>query len=82
MLVALYLRNYFQGVKCWAFEPPGGVADPYIAEAAKGFCTSCVLGKDWIPRLTIATFERLRDEMVRSRVRLHTLRVHLAVFAA
>ena len=64
VLVSLYLRNYFQNVRCWAFEPPGGVGDPFIAEAVKGWCTSCVLGKDWIPRLTLATFERLRDEMV------------------
>ncbi|KAK9802679.1 hypothetical protein WJX73_004994 [Symbiochloris irregularis] len=64
VLVALYLNNYFQNVRCWAFEPPGGVADPYIAEAVRGWCTSCVLGKDWIPRLTLATFERLRDEMI------------------
>lgn len=51
-------------VKCWAFAPPGGLADPQVAEAAKEFCTSVLLGKDWIPRLTVHSFERLRDEMV------------------
>lgn len=51
-------------VKCWAFAPPGGLADPNVAHAAKDFCTSVVLGKDWIPRLTVHSFERLRDEMV------------------
>ena len=53
-------------VKCWAFAPPGGLADPHVAEAAQEFCTSVVLGKDWIPRLTVHSFERLRDEMVRT----------------
>ena len=48
----------------WAFEPPGGLAGPSIAKATRDFCTSVVLGKDWIPRLTLRTFERLRDEMV------------------
>ena len=53
-------------MKCWAFAPPGGLADPHVAEAAKEFCTSVLLGKDWIPRLTVHSFERLRDEMVRA----------------
>lgn len=35
-----------------------------MAEAAQSFCTSVVMGKDWIPRLTVQSFERLRDEMV------------------
>lgn len=55
-------------VKCWAFAPPGGLADPHVAEAAQDFCTSVVLGKDWIPRLTVHSFERLRDEMVRTAI--------------
>ena len=54
-------------VKCWAFAPPGGLADPNVAHAAKDFCTSVFLGKDWIPRLTVHSFERLRDEMVSQR---------------
>ena len=66
VLVALYLRNYFRNVYCWAFSPPGGLAEPSVAEAARSFCTSVALGKDWIPRLTLGSFEHLRDEMVRA----------------
>ena len=51
-------------VKCWAFSPPGGLADRNVSRAAQEFCTSVFLGKDWIPRLTVNSFERLRDEMV------------------
>lgn len=69
VLVALYLRNFFPKVKCWAFAPPGGLADPHVADAAKEFCTSVLLGKDWIPRLTVQSFERLRDEMIMAAVR-------------
>ncbi|KAL0029095.1 hypothetical protein WJX77_006448 [Trebouxia sp. C0004] len=69
VLIALYLRNFFPKVKCWAFAPPGGLADPHVAEAAQEFCTSVVLGKDWIPRLTVHSFERLRDEMIMAAVR-------------
>ena len=43
---------------------PGGLADPGVAEAARSFCTTVALGKDWIPRLSLASFEQLRDEMV------------------
>ena len=64
VLVALYVRKYFKNVFCWAFSPPGGLAEPSVAEAAKSFCTTVALGKDWIPRLTLGSFEHLRDEMV------------------
>ena len=51
-------------VQCWAFSPPGGLLDPETADSTRKFTTSVVLGKDWIPRLTLDSFERLRDEMV------------------
>ena len=38
--------------------------DSATADSTRKFTTSVVLGKDWIPRLTLNTFERLRDEMV------------------
>ena len=74
VLVALYLKNYFPNVYCWAFCPPGGLAEPTVAEAAKSFCTSVALGKDWIPRLTLGSFEQLRDEMVSLKLAFVVLR--------
>ncbi len=38
--------------------------DGALARAAADCVTSVVLGKDWVPRLSLASFERLRDEMV------------------
>lgn len=64
VLVAMYVRQYFSDVFCWAFSPPGGLAEPSVAHAAQSFCTSVALGKDWIPRLTLGSFEHLRDQMV------------------
>lgn len=81
VLVALYLRNFFPKVKCWAFAPPGGLADPHVADAAREFCTSVVLGKDWIPRLTVRSFERLRDEMIMAAVRCKQSKVHFFIGA-
>lgn len=63
-LVALYIRSFYPNSRAWAFEPPGGLVDGHLAEASADCITSVVLGKDWVPRLSLASFERLRDEMV------------------
>ncbi len=63
-LVGLYIRSFYPKSRAWAFEPPGGLVDGQLARASSDCVTSVVLGKDWVPRLSIASFERLRDEMV------------------
>ncbi|CAK0786854.1 hypothetical protein CVIRNUC_010068 [Coccomyxa viridis] len=63
-LVALYIRSFYPRSRAWAFEPPGGLVDGQLARASSDCITSVVLGKDWVPRLSVASFERLRDEMV------------------
>jgi sn1-specific diacylglycerol lipase len=63
-LMSLRLRQFFPGLKCWAFSPPGGLATAELSAGAVEWCTSVVCGKEVIPRLTLATFERARDEMV------------------
>jgi len=35
-----------------------------VSRALQPLCTSTALGKDWIPRLSVAAFERMRDDMV------------------
>jgi hypothetical protein len=45
---------------CWAFSPPGGLASPEVGAASSDWCTSVVCGKEWIPRLSIDTFNRMR----------------------
>jgi sn1-specific diacylglycerol lipase len=63
-LVSLRMRQFFPGLKCWSFSPPGGLATAELSSGAVDWCTSVVCGKEMIPRLTLATFERMRDEMV------------------
>ena len=63
-LVSLYLRKIYPSLKCYAFSPPGGLATRELCAEARGWCTSIVCGKEMVPRLTLATFERLRDELV------------------
>lgn len=35
-----------------------------VSRALQPLCTSTALGKDWIPRLSVSSFERMRDDMV------------------
>lgn len=77
-LVALYIRSFYPKSRAWAFEPPGGLVDGQLARASSDCITSVVLGKDWVPRLSISSFERLRDEMVSlSCQSRHSLRICL-----
>ena len=50
---------------CWSCSGAGGLVDGALASASADCITSVVLGKDWVPRLSLSSFERLRDEMVR-----------------
>lgn len=68
-LLGLYLRHFFPDLKCWAFSPPGGLASGELCAASEDWCTSCVCGKEWIPRLSLKTFGRMRDEMVYAALR-------------
>lgn len=51
-----------------------------MADAAQEFCTSVFLGKDWIPRLTVHSFERLRDEMVSRQNRFCVIYIILHIY--
>lgn len=68
-LMSIYLRKYFSRLQCWAFSPPGGLATSALCAEACEWCTSVVCGREMIPRLTLLTFERLRDDIVYSAVR-------------
>lgn len=38
-------------LRCWAFNPPGGLVSWELAQIAQAYCTSIVVGKDVISRL-------------------------------
>lgn len=63
-LIALKLRDCFPEVKCWAFCPPGGLLTPTLAHSMTSFCTSVVVNKDCIPRLSLKTMHRFVEGMV------------------
>jgi sn1-specific diacylglycerol lipase len=63
-LVALYLRRKYKSLKCISFSPPGGLVSHHLAISSSEWCVSTVCGKEWIPRLTLSTIERVRDDMI------------------
>lgn len=40
-------------VKCWAFCPPGGLVSANLSAAMAPFCTSVIVGKDAISRVSM-----------------------------
>jgi hypothetical protein len=64
-------------VRCWAFEPPGGLMTRPVSRALQSICVSTATAKDLIPRLTIDTLERLRDDMVSPIPSIQLLRLSL-----
>jgi hypothetical protein len=64
-LAALCLRAEFPETRCVCYAPPGGLMSAGLAEetAAWGWL-SVVVGSDAVPRLSLASLERLRDDVV------------------
>ena len=60
-LIALKLKDRFPEVKCWAFCPPGGLLTPNVAHSMKPFCTSVVVNKDCIPRMSLKNLNRFME---------------------
>lgn len=76
-LISLYLKKFFPSLRCLAFSPPGGLATAELCAGTQDWCTSTVCGKEMIPRLTLATFERVRDELVACAARCRRPKVSL-----
>ncbi|KFM25325.1 hypothetical protein F751_0863 [Auxenochlorella protothecoides] len=51
-------------IRCWAFCPPGGLMSWNLAQLTRRFCTSIVVGKDVISRMSFNALKRTVDEMV------------------
>lgn len=59
-------------LKCWAFSPPGGLVSKSLLGWMEGWCTSVVVGKDAVPRMTVNNLSRLMDDMVTSLARVRS----------
>ncbi|XP_054426191.1 diacylglycerol lipase-beta [Pteronotus mesoamericanus] len=64
-LLAFMLRSAYPHVRCYAFSPPRGLLSKALHEYSKDFIVSLVLGKDVIPRLSVANMEDLKKRILR-----------------
>jgi len=62
-MLSLKMHQRAQGVKCWAFCPPGGLLSQNLSHAAEDYCTSIIVNKDMVPRLSLKTVCRLFEGM-------------------
>lgn len=67
-LATLLLKSQYRHklIECFAISPPACVMSEELAHAIAPFCLSLVHGKDIVPRISLLTAERLRDQMVRA----------------
>ncbi|KAL3150176.1 hypothetical protein ABBQ32_000037 [Trebouxia sp. C0010 RCD-2024] len=81
-LLSLKMHVRAPGLKCWAFCPPGGLLSQNLSHAAQQYCTSVIVNKDMVPRLSLRTVYRLfegkmialaRCNNTTSRVLVHAL---------
>ena len=63
-LVSIKLKENHPSLKCFAFNPPGGLASPELSDATRDFCYSIVVGYDAISRLSIKAVRNLVDDVV------------------
>ena len=68
-LISLKLRQYFHNLQCIAYSCPGALMSKNLSRAMAPFCTTVAVGKDAVPRATVATMARLMDELISSLAR-------------
>ncbi len=63
-ILGYILRQRFPDLRVVAISPPGGFLTYRLATECKSFVTSFVLDSDLVPRLSVATMEHLRNEIL------------------
>jgi sn1-specific diacylglycerol lipase len=64
VLLTFILRATYPQARCIALSPPGGLLDPEHARKSQDFVLSVCLHHDMVPRLSIESVEKLRDEVL------------------
>lgn len=65
-MLALQLLPWYPGLRAYALSAPGGTLSPALAAAVEPWVTSVVLGKDLVPRLSMASVEALMTRSVQA----------------
>jgi sn1-specific diacylglycerol lipase len=79
-LISLKLHHYYPQLRCLAFSCPGGLVSKKLSHAMKGFVTTVAVGKDCIPRASVATITRLMDELVTALARCKQPKIKVLFF--
>jgi len=77
-IVSVVLKQKYPSLKCYAFNPPGGVVSPVLSELAAPYITSIVVGYDAISRLGLTQVKDLVDDMVFSLCRCKRPKLKIA----
>lgn len=77
ILLSYMLRRDHPTLRCFAYAPPGGFLTRRLATGCAEFVTSFVLNADLVPRLSVASMEKLRDDTLEllSRARVGKRRI-------
>jgi hypothetical protein len=62
VILTLLLRCEYRNARCLSFSPPGCTASAILADECSEWTTSYILDTDIIPRVSVESFEALRDE--------------------
>ena len=72
-----YRRPHLTDTRCIAYCPPGALLTRRLAASLAPWVTSVVVGKDIVPRMTVATLRRLMDDMVTALARCTRHKLHV-----
>ena len=78
-MISIRLKEMHPSLHCFAFNPPGGLASPDVAQLTQEYCTSVVVGFDVISRLSIATVKSLIDDVALSLCRCNRPKLKIAM---
>ena len=62
--LALMLKREYPDLRCLPYSPPGGLVTMKTAKAVAPFTTSFVLNTDIVPRLSVESMEKLRNDVL------------------
>jgi sn1-specific diacylglycerol lipase len=65
-VLSLLLRSEYPSLRCLAFSVPGCVFSEGLAEQCGSWVTSYILDADIVPRISIGSFEDLRDRVLKT----------------
>lgn len=77
-ILSYMLRPTFPSVRCVNYSPPGCSLTWEMAVNCKDWCTSHVLDSDIVPRLSLVSMERLRDEILELIARIKVPKYQIA----